>query len=140
MLQKAETMFYIGLLLTGVFLILSAIHVYWAFDGEIGKTAAVPVRADGQQSFTPSKAATLAVAVALFLFAALVFSVGVQNSTMLQPLCWGLAFILFLRAVGDFRLVGFFKRPSMSDFAKYDSRYYSPLCLLLTAGILYISL
>ncbi len=140
MLQKAKTMFYIGLLLTGVFLILSAIHVYWALGGEMGKAAAVPVREDGQQSFTPSKAGTLAVAVALFLFAVLVFSVGVWNVTVLQPLGWGLAFILFLRAVGDFRLVGFFKRPSKSEFAKYDSRYYSPLCLLLAAGILYISL
>ena len=133
-------MFYIGLLLTGAFLILSAIHVYWAFGGEVGKAAAVPVKEDGQQSFTPSKVATLAVAVALFLFAVLVFCIAIQNVTMLRPLGWGLAFVLFLRAIGDFKLVGFFKRPSVSVFAKNDSRFYSPLCLLLAAGILYISL
>ncbi|HWD12887.1 DUF3995 domain-containing protein [Pseudochrobactrum sp. sp1633] len=133
-------MFYIGLLLTGVFLILSAIHVYWAFGGEAGKTAAIPVKEDGQQSFTPSKVATLAVAVALFLFAVLVFCIAIQNVTMLRPLGWGLAFVLFLRAIGDFNLVGFFKRPSVSVFARNDSRFYSPLCLLLAAGILYISL
>ena len=133
-------MFYGGLLLTGVFLVLSAIHIYWAFGGEAGKAAAIPVKEDGQQSFTPSKVATLAVAIALFLFAVLVFCIAIQNVTMLRPLGWGLAFVLFLRAIGDFRLVGFFKRPSVSVFSKNDSRFYSPLCLLLAAGILYISL
>ena len=133
-------MFYVGLLLTGVFLVLSAIHVYWALGGEAGKAAAIPVKEDGQQSFMPSKVATLAVAVALFLFAVLIFCIAIQNVTMLRPLGWGLAFVLFLRAIGDFKLVGFFKRPSVSVFAKNDSRFYSPLCLLLAAGILYISL
>ena len=133
-------MFYSGLLLTGIFLILSAIHIYWAAGGEAGKAAAIPVKEDGQRSFSPSKIGTLAVAVALFFFAVLAFCIGVQNVSVLRPLGWGLALVLFLRAVGDFKLVGFFKRRSASLFAKYDTRFYSPLCLFLAVGMLYISL
>jgi hypothetical protein len=59
---------------------------------------------------------------------------------VLRPLGWLLALMLFLRAIGDFKLVGFFKQPSASAFAKNDSRFYSPLCLFLAAGVLYISL
>lgn len=133
-------MIILALLLSAIFLILSAIHIYWALGGDAGKTAAIPVKDDGQRSFTPSKTGTLAVAVALFCFAVLVFCIGVQNITVLRPLGWLLALILFLRAIGDFKLIGFFKRPSASVFARNDSRFYSPLCLLLAAGILYISL
>ena len=39
--------------------------------------------------------------------------------------------IFLLRAVGDFRYVGFFKKVKNTAFARNDTRYYSPLCLLL---------
>ena len=133
-------MIYLTLLLTAIFLILSAIHIYWALGGEAGKVAAIPVKDNGQRSFSPSKTGTLVVAVALFCFAVLVFCIGVQSVTVLRPLGWLLALVLFLRAIGDFKLVGFFKRPSASVFAKNDNRFYSPLCLFLAAGVLYISL
>lgn len=130
----------LALLLTAIFFILSVIHIYWALGGEAGLAAAIPVKEDGQQSFSPSRTGTLAVAVVLFFFAVLVFCVGVQNITVLRPLCWLLALVLFLRAIGDFKLIGLFKRPSASVFAKYDTWLYSPLCLFLAAGVLYISL
>ncbi len=84
-------MIYLTLLLTAIFLILSAIHIYWALGGEVGKAAAIPVKNDGQRSFSPSKTGTLAVAVALFCFAVLVLCIGVQSVTVLRPLGWLLA-------------------------------------------------
>ena len=44
---------------------------------------------------------------------------------------WIIAGIFILRAIGDFRYVGFFKSVKQSAFARADSRYYSPLCLLI---------
>ena len=59
-----------------------------------------------------------------------VFSVGT----------WVWAGVFTLRAVGDFRLVGFFKRPSDSRFARRDTRLYSPLCLALGLALLALAL
>ena len=39
-----------------------------------------------------------------------------------------------VRAVGDRKYVGFFKRVRDTEFARRDSRIYSPLCLLLGLG------
>ena len=44
---------------------------------------------------------------------------------------WVLAGLFLLRTIGDFRYVGFFKRVREGRFAHLDTRFYSPLCLLL---------
>jgi Protein of unknown function (DUF3995) len=44
---------------------------------------------------------------------------------------WAIAAIFLLRAIGDFRYVGFFKKERGSKFAKMDTKFYSPLCLLI---------
>ncbi|MEM6843120.1 MAG: DUF3995 domain-containing protein [Bacteroidota bacterium] len=39
-------------------------------------------------------------------------------------------FVIFiLRALGEFNYVGFFKRVKNTEFARADSRIFSPLCL-----------
>lgn len=43
----------------------------------------------------------------------------------------GIAGIFFLRAVGEFKLVGFFKRASDTPFAYWDTWLFSPLCLVI---------
>jgi hypothetical protein len=40
-----------------------------------------------------------------------------------------------LRAIGDFRYVGFFKRIRDSKFARLDTLAYSPLCAALAVLI-----
>ncbi len=42
--------------------------------------------------------------------------------------------ILLPCAIGDFRLVGFWKRIRDSRFARLDTAVYSPLCLVLAIG------
>jgi len=44
---------------------------------------------------------------------------------------WLIAAAFALRAIGDFRYVGFFKRVRESRFARLDTFAYSPLCTLL---------
>jgi hypothetical protein len=48
---------------------------------------------------------------------------------------FALALIFSARAIGEFRLVGFFKRVHGSAFARLDSLVFSPLCLLLAVAI-----
>jgi hypothetical protein len=47
-------------------------------------------------------------------------------------------FAAFLRSVGDFRLVGFFKRVRGTRFARYDSLLFSPLSLALGVPTLWL--
>jgi hypothetical protein len=37
-----------------------------------------------------------------------------------------------LRAVGDFKYVGFFKKIKVTQFATYDTKYFSPLCVVIS--------
>lgn len=46
---------------------------------------------------------------------------------------------MLLRGVGEFRYVGLFKRVKGSRFARNDTRFYSPLCLMLAAGLFYLA-
>ena len=61
-------------------------------------------------------------------------------ATWLRWLCSALAVAMAARAVGDFRLVGFFKRVRGTRFARLDTMLFTPLCLLLAAGVLYVGL
>ena len=42
-----------------------------------------------------------------------------------------MAMIFVLRTLGDFRYVGFTKRIRNTSFAEWDTKLYSPLCLLM---------
>ncbi|MBK9087744.1 MAG: DUF3995 domain-containing protein [Holophagales bacterium] len=124
--------------LASVLAFLSGLHIYWAFGGRWGWGAAIP-QVDGRPAFTPSRPATLVVALGLAAAAVLPL---VRTGAFPFPVPpwlsqWSavfLAFIFFIRAVGDFRLVGFFKRVRGTPFAIWDTRLFSPLCLLLAAG------
>ncbi|WP_422091165.1 DUF3995 domain-containing protein [Tenacibaculum ovolyticum] len=40
--------------------------------------------------------------------------------------------VFFIRSIGDFNYVGFFKKTKNTMFAKNDTNYFSPLCLFLS--------
>ena len=129
---------------TLIYAALSLLHGYWAVGGHGGKAAVVP-EVSGRPTFVPSKSSTVAVAVMLALCALLVAAtaklVAVPiSATWLRWLCVALAVIMAARAVGDFRLVGFFKRVRGTRFARLDTMLFAPLCLLLAAGVLYVGL
>lgn len=129
----------LALVVCAVFVILAAWHFKMAFFGMSGERNAVP-SVDGKPLFEPSKGATVAVGVVLLLFAALVaatagfFATGLPQF-LLAWACYALALGLLARAIGEFKYVGFFKKVRGSKFAKMDTLVYSPLCLLLAAGV-----
>ena len=130
------------LALSGVLGLLSALHVYWAVGGRWGIAAAIPTDG-GRPLFSPSPAATWAVAAALAIAAIVPLVRGGLVAVPVTPRvsAWAsavLAGVFFVRAVGDFRLVGFFKRGRGTAFAVRDTWLYSPLCLLLALGFVRI--
>ncbi len=124
--------------LIGVFAGLSLVHVYWLFGGRIGLRAAIP-ELDGQPLFQPSALAMLTVAIGLVLCAVVIAGTArvlmlPLSQTVLAWMTRALAVIFLLRAIGDFRLVGFSKRICDSRFARLDTVVYSPLCLAMAIG------
>lgn len=121
--------------------LISAIHVYWGFGGKWGLRSALPER-NGSAAFQPGPVATISVAVlfgcmALFYFlqsGQLSITDSLIPSWVNRYGLWLLAGIFLLRAIGDFRYVGFFKQIHNSRFAQLDTRFYSPLCILLSVN------
>ena len=125
-----------------VFAALATLHFYWALGGAAGSRAAVP-QIGKAPAFNPSPTATIAVGVALLAAAATVAAAGGKFATALpywmsMTAALVLASILLIRAVGDFRLVGFFKTSREGRFAELDTMFYSPLCAALGLAIIAI--
>jgi hypothetical protein len=124
---------------SSIFVVLGLWHFYMALVPYSGKGGAVP-SVGGKPLFVPSAAATIAVGVVLLSFAVLVVAtsgylwLGLPRY-MLSWLSYALALGLLARAIGEFKNVGFFKRNRGSRFATLDTYVYSPLCLLLSAGV-----
>jgi hypothetical protein len=144
----------IAFLVAAAFAAIAFIHVYWAFGGSFGGEAAIPrapaiADANPQMprppAFVPTRSATLLVAAALTGVALLVtvqagwFDPAMPNE-IVRAAIGVVAAVMFLRAVGDFRLVGFFKRRTDSRFARLDTWFYSPLCVVLGAGLSAVAL
>jgi hypothetical protein len=132
----------VALGVSGVLVMASLLHVYWAMGGQMGKWAAVP-EIRGLPAFTPSAGTTGAVAVALFAAAVVVSAhsgwllIPIPENT-LSALVYSLAFAFLARAIGEFRLVGFFKRVRGTTFAQLDSLVYSPLCLVMAGALFFV--
>ena len=125
-----------GLLLAFIFAILAFLHIYWAAGGSFGSGVTVPV-VNSKPIFAPSIAATLLVAAALFMAMLVVLGqLGVWGSWLPKWIfgfgTWAICLLFFIRAIGDFKLIGFFKRIHDTGFAWWDTRLFSPLCLLIS--------
>jgi hypothetical protein len=95
--------------------------------------------------FRPSKFGTGVVAILLALAAWLALEWGgIQRGLFSDILLsyggWLLTVVFLVRAIGDFKWVGFFKKKRGTVFAKWDSLLYSPLCFLLGTALLMIGL
>ena len=132
-----------AIVVSAIFGGLGAWHFAMALAPFPRESAQVPYL-NGHPLFVPSATATAAVGVGLLLCALLVAATAGIVSTglsrrALSVLCAGLALVLLLRAVGDFRYVGFFKSVGGTRFATMDTWCYSPVCLALSIGVAYVA-
>jgi hypothetical protein len=123
-----------------VIALLGALHAYWAFGGRFGRGMVIPER-NGVPLLRPGPWTTLFVGILLWagsacLLARLGLLRGSLPSSIVAASVWFMALVFLLRSVGDFRYVGFSKRVVQSRFAYWDTRLYSPLCLLLAVSCL----
>lgn len=126
------------LTLVAVLLLTAAgmLHFYWAFGGTAGLDRAIPTL-DGEPLFRPGRLLTLLVGVTLIGFGALACRLQFNDAEMPMTPFLGccVSVIFLLRAVGEFKFVGFFKTVKRSGFAVFDTMFYAPLSLCL--GLLF---
>jgi len=122
--------------LVGILSALALLHFWWATGRGASLVGVVPTES-GRPLLSPGPLACIAVGGALLLAALLC---AVRASWLLPGLpAWlsqagvgGVALVFGLRAIGDFRYVGFTKRVRDSVFARRDTWLYSPLCVLIS--------
>jgi len=126
----------VAILVAVIMLIVSLFHFYWAFGGEYGLQSAGPVMEEGAE-FKPPAAVIFVVACLLAGLAVL----SLQLVWTWQPVKeyiayvgYLISFVFIVRSIGDFKYVGFFKKVYNSDFANLDTKYFSPLILVLGLG------
>ena len=109
---------------------IACLHVAWAAGIEWGRAGAIPT-VDGRPTLSPSRGATVLVAV-LLLGAADLYIGAVHGRTPTWLFHVGsavVAVVLVARAVGDFRTFGLFKKVRDTRFARLDTKIFIPLCL-----------
>lgn len=125
-----------SILLFLIFLSLSIIHFYWAFGGKWGFEGVLPTNENNEKQFIPGKLITLIVGTGLLLLGLFVL----LKSGYLTFYCpdwllkygfWIIGFVFFIRAIGDFKYAGLFKKVSDTKFSQNDTRYFTPLCLII---------
>ncbi len=126
------------------FALLGALHVFWALGGRLARGSVIP-EVNGQRTFTPTPAATFAVALALFVASAVVLGRAGVFSFLLpaERFKWPvfiLGSVFLIRAVGEFNLVGFSKRRRGTSFDRWDTWLFSPLCLAISYAALWLAL
>ncbi len=116
-------------------------HFYWGFGGRLGWRAAIPQRAeDGRPVFQPGAGGAHAVGAALLVAVGLIAGrTGWVHlplpAALLQAAVALMALVFLVRAFGWFRYAGWFKQVRDTYFARYDTWFYCPLCLVLGLGL-----
>jgi len=131
----------LSLILVLIFAVLSGFHFYWLFGGLWGLDKAIPSKGNDANSLAIPKIATLIVALVLLLFGLIYLEKSeLIDLQLLIPKAfervasyglWIIPSIFILRAIGDFKYVGFFKKIKNTTFGKSDSKLFSPLCLTI---------
>lgn len=133
----------LSILLSILFFGLGLIHFNWVVGGEFGFIASLPTKENGEKLFTPRKIDSAIVGIVLTAFGCFyLIKTGLIENFLPERVFayngWIISIIFLLRAIGEFKYVGFFKRIKQTDFGKLDTKLFSPLCLVI--GILGITI
>lgn len=119
-----------------LFVSLGIIHFYWALGGKAGIIKAIPT-IDGNPTMRPGAFITALVGISLVVIGCITYLLwfleldSLPLGKYIGYIGWVLSGVFIIRSIGDINVIGFFKKVKSSEFAKYDTLIYSPLCLIL---------
>ncbi len=114
------------LVIAGIF------HFYWALGGKIGLDRAIPTK-DGKALLNPGKLLTIIVGFIILSFAWIAYVLNFKDlntiaySEQIVYAGWFLSGVFAVRSIGDFNMVGLFKKIKSTKFAEFDTKYFIPL-------------
>jgi len=120
-----------------ILIAISILHIYWANGGKFALDNAIPTTIKGIKVFNPGKLLTFLVSVLLLVFAYVAYILQFDNLNLLFTNYYMIAgkivsTIFIIRVIGDFKYIGIFKKIQNTPFAIYDSKYYIPLCFIIS--------
>lgn len=130
---------YLSILLGIILIGLGLIHFNWVIGGKFGFSESLPTKESGERVLNPKKIDSAIVGIGLTIFGIFyVLKSGLIEYSLpawiIKYGSWIIPIIFLLRAIGEFRYVGFFKSIKKTEFGKLDTKLFSPLCLAI--GIL----
>ena len=137
---------FLGILAATAILAISLVHFYWALGGRKWANIVFPQFAGTDKPiFTAGNWATVAVAFIFLGFSSVIFlttfgAVLRIANHWIDISVWLIAALFLLRAIGDFKYVGFTKSVRSTNFAAYDSKVFTPLSLTIGLMIVVMAL
>lgn len=132
----SPTMIALSLILSLIFFILGIIHLNWLIGGTFGFDESLPTKETGERVLNPKKFDSAIVGLGLMCFAffylikADLINLDIPH-WILKYGSWLIPAIFILRAVGEFKYVGLFKKIKHTSFGELDTKFYSPLCAFI---------
>jgi hypothetical protein len=135
----------LSILLSIIFIGLGLIHFNWVTGGKFGFAESLPTKESGERVLNPKKIHSAIVGLGLTIFGFFyVLKTGLIEYNIPEWIMkyggWIIPIIFLLRAFGEFKYVGLFKSIKNTEFGKFDTKFYSPLCLLIAIFGLIIQL
>ncbi|WP_456867245.1 DUF3995 domain-containing protein [Galbibacter sp. BG1] len=129
----------LSILLSLILIVLGMIHLNWVIGGKFGYVESLPTKENGERVLNPKKIDSAIIGIGLIAFGIFyMIESGLIEYSLPEWIIkyggWIIPIIFLLRAVGEFKYVGFFKSVRKTDFGKLDTKLFSPLCLII--GIL----
>ena len=126
----------LSILLSIILLGLGVIHFNWVLGGKFGFLESLPTKENGERVLNPKKIDSAIVGIGLTAFGVFyVLNSGVIEYNLPERIMkyggWIIPILFLLRAIGEFKYIGFFKRIKKTDFGKLDTKLFSPLCLII---------
>lgn len=143
-ISRPTNVYIAGLASAVIFFLISIIHGYWNIGGKWGLKAAVPEE-NGKYIYYMTPMSIFGIMFVSFL-AGLVMLGRVGVFDKLEPeflyrwLPWASVVVFSLRAMGDFRYVGFFKKVKFTTFSYWDGLLVTPLCAANAVASLIVAL
>ncbi|MFZ1749890.1 MAG: DUF3995 domain-containing protein [Saprospiraceae bacterium] len=128
----------LSIILATIFGLLGFIHFYWSFGKTWGLDITIPTTLSGDRVLRPKKLDCALVGLGLSLCSLFYLKLSGLidfeiSSTSIKVVSWIIPVIFILRAIGDFKYVGYFKKIKNTSFGIADSKIFTPLCLIIGA-------
>jgi hypothetical protein len=126
----------LSILLSILLIGLGLIHFNWVVGGNFGFSESLPTKESGERVLNPKKidSAIVGIGLTAFGFFYLLKSGVIEfiiPGWIMAYGSWIIPIIFLLRAIGEFKYVGFFKKIKKTEFGRLDTKLFSPLCLII---------